>query len=105
MPSALRRYLAEIGSRGGRASRRVLAPDTARAMVRAREARRAIRRAAEQDRDRLRALNPAQKLKLMNALWRQAWSLAAAGVRLRHPQWDEPTVREAVREVMRRDAV
>ena len=37
-------YLAEIGRRGGRKSRRVLAPDTARAMVRVREARRMYRR-------------------------------------------------------------
>jgi hypothetical protein len=37
-------YLAEIGRRGGRKSRRVLDPDTARAMVRVREARRLYRR-------------------------------------------------------------
>jgi len=37
-------YLAEIGRRGGRKSRRVLDPDTARAMVRVREARRVYRR-------------------------------------------------------------
>lgn len=40
----VRRYLAKIGSRGGRKSRRVLAPAAARAMVRVREARRAFRR-------------------------------------------------------------
>jgi hypothetical protein len=38
------RYLARIGSRGGRKSRRTLAPDAAREMVRVREARRAFRR-------------------------------------------------------------
>lgn len=38
------RYLAEIGARGGRKSRRRLDPETARAMVRVREARRAFRR-------------------------------------------------------------
>jgi hypothetical protein len=38
------RYLASIGARGGRKSRRALDPDTARAMVRVREARRAFRR-------------------------------------------------------------
>jgi len=43
MPS-IKRYLAEIGSRGGRKSRRKLDPDTARAMVLVREARRAFRR-------------------------------------------------------------
>jgi hypothetical protein len=41
---SVRSYLARIGRRGGRKSRRVLDPDTARAMVRVREARRAYRR-------------------------------------------------------------
>lgn len=36
-------YLARIGARGGRKSRRTLDPETARAMVRVREARRAYR--------------------------------------------------------------
>lgn len=40
----LHRYLAEIGRRGGRNSRRRLSPEEARAMVRVREARRAFRR-------------------------------------------------------------
>jgi len=40
----IRRYLAEIGSRGGRKSRRALSPEAARNMVRVREARRAFRR-------------------------------------------------------------
>lgn len=40
----VRRYLAEIGARGGRKSRRTLSPEDARAMVRVREARRAFRR-------------------------------------------------------------
>lgn len=44
--SKIRRYLAEIGARGGRKSRRTLDPETARQMVRAREARRAERLAA-----------------------------------------------------------
>lgn len=38
------RYLAEIGARGGRKSRRTLEPEAARAMVRVREARRAFTR-------------------------------------------------------------
>jgi hypothetical protein len=42
--ASIRRYLAEIGSRGGRKSRRTLDPETARNMVRVREARRAFRR-------------------------------------------------------------
>lgn len=40
----VRRYLAEIGARGGRKSRRSLSSEDARAMVRVREARRAFRR-------------------------------------------------------------
>jgi hypothetical protein len=40
----IRRYLATIGARGGRKSRRTLAPEVAREMVRVREARRAFRR-------------------------------------------------------------
>ena len=42
--SSVRSYLARIGSRGGRKSRRTLDPDTARMMVKVREARRAFRR-------------------------------------------------------------
>jgi hypothetical protein len=44
MDQNIREYLAEIGRRGGRASRRTLDPEQARAMVRVREARRAYRR-------------------------------------------------------------
>ena len=44
MTSEVRSYLAEIGRRGGRKSRRKLDPETARAMVRVREARRAFRK-------------------------------------------------------------
>jgi hypothetical protein len=44
MERKVRKYLAEIGRRGGRKSRRALAPETAQAMVRVREARRAYRR-------------------------------------------------------------
>ncbi len=40
----MRRYLAEIGRRGGRKSRRTLTSEQARAMVRIREARRAFAR-------------------------------------------------------------
>ena len=42
--SSVHTYLAQIGSRGGRKSRRALDPDTARMMVKVREARRAFRR-------------------------------------------------------------
>lgn len=44
MDERIREYLAEIGRNGGRASRRTLDADTARQMVRIREARRAYRR-------------------------------------------------------------
>ena len=44
MKKIVKAYLAEIGRRGGRKSRRVLDPKTARAMVRVREARRIYRR-------------------------------------------------------------
>jgi hypothetical protein len=44
MSDSVRSYLAEIGRRGGRKSRRALDPDTARRMVQVREARRAFRR-------------------------------------------------------------
>lgn len=43
MDPKVRTYLSVIGRRGGRKSRRSLAPDAARAMVRLREARRAYR--------------------------------------------------------------
>lgn len=42
MEPFIRRYLAEIGRRGGKKSRRALSPDTARDMVRLREARKAF---------------------------------------------------------------
>lgn len=42
-PLALRQYMAGSGRKGGKKSRRRLSPDTARAMVRIREARRAFR--------------------------------------------------------------
>ena len=44
MDRNVRAYLAEIGRRGGRKSRRYLEPETARRMVRLREARRAFQR-------------------------------------------------------------
>ena len=44
MNSNVKEYLAEIGRRGGRKSRRSLDSETARAMVRVREARRVYRR-------------------------------------------------------------
>ncbi|MHC4601562.1 MAG: hypothetical protein ACYS47_21415 [Planctomycetota bacterium] len=40
----MRKFLSEIGRKGGKRSRRKLDPDTARRMVRVREAKRAFRR-------------------------------------------------------------
>lgn len=44
MANPVKAYLAEIGRRGGLKSRRTLDPETARAMVRVRQARRLYRR-------------------------------------------------------------
>lgn len=44
MYDEVRKYLSEIGRRGGRKSRRALDPETARAMVRIKEARQAFHR-------------------------------------------------------------
>jgi hypothetical protein len=44
MEESIRDYLARIGRRGGKKSSRTLEPETARSMVRVREARRAYRR-------------------------------------------------------------
>jgi hypothetical protein len=44
MDDAVKQYLARIGRTGGKKSRRTLDPETARRMVRVREARRAFRR-------------------------------------------------------------
>lgn len=43
MSDAIKKYLAEIGRKGGKKSRRQLDPEDARAMVQVREARRAYR--------------------------------------------------------------
>lgn len=44
MNEDVRKYLAEIGRRGGKRSKRVLTPEAARDMVRVREARKAFKR-------------------------------------------------------------
>ena len=50
----------------------------------------------------LRRMTAAQKLGVMQALWREAWELKAAGVRLQHPAWSEERVAVEVREIFRR---
>jgi len=38
----------------------------------------------------------AQRLKIVDALYRSAWNLIEMNVRSSHPDWDEPQVRAAV---------
>jgi hypothetical protein len=53
--------------------------------------------------ERLRQMTASQKIAVMNSLWRQAWSLKAAGVRAQHPNWPADRVAAAVREIFRDD--
>lgn len=50
---------------------------------------------------RLRQMTATEKVAAMQSLWRQAWSLKAAGVRGLHPEWSEAEVAVAVREIFR----
>lgn len=50
----------------------------------------------------LRQLTPAEKVRVMDLLWRQAWALKAAGVRLEHADWSREQVEAEVREIFRR---
>lgn len=113
MPS-FRRYLAEIGRRGGMKSRRVLDPDTARRMVAIREARREARRldgdtsplhrggtpadttaAAQAIQDVVhRRLSPAEKLAQVARLSRMVDQLSMEGLRRRHPTATDETIRD-----------
>ena len=52
---------------------------------------------------RLRAMSATEKVAVMHSLWHQAWSLSAAGVRARHPDWLPERVEAEVREMFRRD--
>ena len=52
---------------------------------------------------RLRAMTASEKVAVMHALWRQAWSLASAGVAGRHPDWSPGQVEAEVREMFRGD--
>jgi hypothetical protein len=112
--SPLRKYLAEIGRRGGIRSRRVLDPETARRMVAIREARRAARRlesgaepphlggipadttaTAQAIQDALqRRLSPAEKLAQAARLSRMVDRLSIEGLRRRHPQATDATIRD-----------
>ncbi len=84
MDQSIRRYLSEIGRRGGAKSRRVLPPETAREMVRLREARRAFRKFQTSC---FWSFDPARPLTASDIPWvveqlkkhggRQAWETAA----------------------------
>jgi hypothetical protein len=52
---------------------------------------------------RLRRMTASEKVAVMHSLWRQAWSLKAAGVRGQHPDWSPEQVAVAVREIFRDD--
>ena len=112
--SSLRKYLAEIGRRGGIRSRRALEPETARRMVAIREARRVARRldhdtpsqrlggtpadttaTAQAVQDALvRRLSPAEKLAQVARLSRMVDALSTEGLRRRHPLATEGTIRD-----------
>src|SRR5215207_8656855 len=112
--SSIRKYLAEIGRRGGISSRRELKPETARRMVAIREARRAARRlddstmasrldgtaadtttAAQAIQDALqRRLSPAEKLTQVARLSRMVDQLSIEGLKMRHPTADDETIRD-----------
>ncbi len=51
---------------------------------------------------RLRAMSASEKVAVMHALWRQAWSLTAAGIRARHPDWAPEQVEAEAREIFGR---
>jgi len=110
--SLVKRYLAEIGRRGGIKSRRVLDPETARRMVAIREARRAaklvsrslpalhaagtpadtsVAAQAVQD-ELLRRLTPADKLAQAARLSRAVDLLSIEGLRQRHPTADDALI-------------
>ena len=40
----------------------------------------------------LRGLSPEQRLATLDALWRSARQLVAAGVRRQHPDWTDPEI-------------
>ena len=84
MDESVREYLATIGRRGGRASRRTLSADEARRMVAVREARRAYRRFHAQC---FWSYSPDLRITVADVPWvveqlrryggREAWAVAA----------------------------
>ena len=53
-----------------------------------------------QQNDRLRAMTADEKVRLSHALWLEARTVTAAGVRSRNPEWSDAQVAERVRELM-----
>jgi len=54
--------------------------------------------------ERYRRMTPTQKLALADDLWRLSWDAVRAGIRLRHPTFDEATVEAHARVAFRRAA-
>ena len=50
---------------------------------------------------RYRAMSPAEKLACADALWDLAWDATLAGIRMRHPEYDESAVTRAARAIFR----
>jgi hypothetical protein len=108
--SIVRKYLAQIGRRGGIKSRRVLEPEVARRMVEIRESRRIARRARPASRPDgtpadtsvaaqaiqdalLRRFSPAEKLARVAHLSRMTDLLSLEGLKQRHAAADDEMIR------------
>lgn len=50
---------------------------------------------------RLRMMSADEKVRLSHALWVEAWNVASAGIRGRHPDWPEERVMARLRELLR----
>lgn len=46
--------------------------------------------------ERIRAMTADEKLRVSHMLWEEAWRVAAAGVRARHPDWSDAEVASGV---------
>lgn len=53
---------------------------------------------------RYRQMSPDEKLALADGIWDLAWAAVTAGIRLRHPAYDESTVLATARAAFRRAA-
>ncbi len=49
---------------------------------------------------RLRAMTPTEKLRVADALWREARAIAEAAILRRHPGWTREQVRQETRRLM-----